>query len=85
MQSSKLGTLLLGFWPFNLEFYEASDPAHRRDVNGTADSTWTPKVSLAVEESNAQWAAYRAAGGRPATVRVDDATREHLRALGYMK
>jgi hypothetical protein len=83
MQESAVDTLIHVFQPPRVELYSAGDPAQRTNlVSGTG---WGrhERLSALSETLNSRWKVYRSLAGRRGSVKIDKATEERLRALGY--
>jgi arylsulfatase A-like enzyme len=83
MQDSSVGTLIHLFQPLRLEFYAASDAKQRQNL--AASSKWPRDEQMALLSGhlNARWGELRRAG-KQGQLAMDKATRERLRALGYV-
>ncbi|GIW41690.1 MAG: hypothetical protein KatS3mg076_2267 [Candidatus Binatia bacterium] len=77
-------TLIHAFQPLRIELYSANDLLQKRNLAqrlGPRREAKLRDLALALE---ARWRQYRDAGGRRETGQLDEATREQLRALGYI-
>jgi hypothetical protein len=84
LQNGSAGTLIHLFQPLRLEFYAPLDLAQQRNLSGGDD--WPREESMASMEENlnAAWRSYRDLGEERGAVKLDAATRDRLRDLGYV-
>jgi len=83
MQHTSKGDLLHVFQPLRIEFYRPDDPLQQHDVADSSAWGRREQMSLLRAALNDQWTAHRALGTHRRTLKLDKATRERLRALGY--
>jgi len=83
MEESPLDTLIHIFQPPKVELYGANDLAqHTNLARGTGWGRHERLTALS-ETLNSHWKVYRGLAGRRGSVKIDKATEERLRALGY--
>jgi arylsulfatase A-like enzyme len=82
MQYSAAGTLFHMFEPLRLEFFKAADFLQRENI--ARSSAWPrhQQMALLSDSLNFRWRAYRSLG-KHEKVKLDRASLERLRALGY--
>ncbi len=83
MKESPADTLIHVFQPPRVELYGAEDRAERKNLARGTEWGRHKRLTALGEALNARWKVYRGLEGRRGSVKIDQATKERLRALGY--
>ena len=83
MQESPADTLIHVFQPPRVELYGAKDLAQRTNLAGGTQWGRHDRLTALSRTLNSRWKVYRGLGGQRGSVKIDQATEERLRALGY--
>ena len=83
MQESPADTLIHVFQPPRVELYSAKDLSQRTNLARGPQWGRHERLTGLSETLNSHWKVYRGLAGRRGNVKIDQATKERLRALGY--
>jgi len=83
MRESPTDTLIHVFQPPRVELYGAKDPAQRTNLATGTQWGRHDRLTALSETLNSRWKVYRGLAGHRGSVKIDQATKERLRALGY--
>ena len=83
MQRSPVGTLIHVFEPMEIEFYGLNDVKQSKNLARTHQWPRQQQMSSLGDRLNQHWQVYRGLESHRGTVKLDEATTERLRALGY--